>query len=85
MAGVVSGSSAPKLVQLEDCRTLEVSEYTEEEVVRLGLGPVSAPPAGHDPDGRGQSPPRGTTSTGVGLERTSPDETPPSSTLRTGP
>jgi len=85
LAGVVSGSSGPKLVQLEDCRTLDVTEYTEEEVVLLGLGPVSAPPAGQDADRRGQSPPRGTTSTGAGLERTSPDETPPSNTLRTGP
>jgi hypothetical protein len=58
MTGVVSGSSGPKLVQLEDCRTLEDSEYTEEEVGLLGLVPVSAQAAGspcatgHDEHGR---------------------------------
>ena len=46
LAGVVSGSSGPKLVQLEDCRTLDVSEYTEEEVVRLDFVPVKARPVG---------------------------------------
>jgi hypothetical protein len=45
LAGVVSGSSGPKLVRLEDCRTLEVSEFTHEEVVLLDLLPVSARPA----------------------------------------
>ena len=42
LAGTVRGSSGPRLVQLEDCRTLEVSEYTEEEVVVLGIEPVAA-------------------------------------------
>jgi hypothetical protein len=41
LAGTVRGSSGPRLVQLEDCRTLEVSEYTEEEVMVLGLEPVA--------------------------------------------
>ena len=40
--GVVSGSRGPRLVELEDCRTLAVSEVTEEEVTLLGLMPVSA-------------------------------------------
>ena len=37
----VRGSSGPRLLQLEDCRTLEVSDYTEEEVTVLGLEPVT--------------------------------------------
>lgn len=45
LAGVVSGSSGPKLVQLEDCRSLDVSEYTDEEVALLDLVPVTARPA----------------------------------------
>jgi len=44
--GVVFGSSGPKLLELEDCRTLAVSDYTEEEVTLLGLVPVSAQPVG---------------------------------------
>ena len=83
LTGVVSGSSGPRFLQLENCRTLDVAKYSEEEVTVLGLVPVSARPAGQA-DGR-QPPPRGTASTGAGLERTSPEETPPSSTLRTGP
>jgi hypothetical protein len=53
LAGVVSGSSGPKLVKLEDCRTLAVSECTEEEVAQFGLVPVSARPTGPDTDGDG--------------------------------
>jgi hypothetical protein len=41
LAGSVRGSSGPRLLQLEDCRTLEVSDYTEEEVTVLGLEPVT--------------------------------------------
>jgi hypothetical protein len=52
LTGVVSGSSGPKLVQLEDCRTLAVSEYTEEEVELFGFVPVSARPTGQDGSGR---------------------------------
>jgi hypothetical protein len=51
LAGVVSGSSGPKLAELEDCRTLAVSECTEEEVAQFGLVPVSARPTGADTDG----------------------------------
>ena len=77
--GTVRGSSGPRLMQLEDCRTLEVSDFTEEEAMVLGLKPVApAPP----PEGQ---PPRGTARTGAGLSRTSPEDTPPSSTRRTGP
>ena len=79
LAGTVRGSSGPRLMQLEDCRTLEVSDFTEEEAMVLGLEPVATPPP---PEGQ---PPRGTASTGAGLARTSPDETPPSRTRRTGP
>jgi hypothetical protein len=44
LAGVVSGSSGPKLVQLENCRTLEVSEFTQEEAMLLDLVPVIEDP-----------------------------------------
>lgn len=84
LTGVVSGSNGPRFVELEDCRTLDIAKYTAEEVEAVGLVPVSARPAGEDAGSR-QPPPRGTASTGAGLERTSPEETPPSSTLRTGP
>jgi hypothetical protein len=80
LAGTVRGSSGPRLVQLEDCRTLEVSGYTEEEAIVLGLEPVAA--AAQEAGGQ---PPRGTARTAAGLERTNPEETPPSSTRRTGP
>jgi hypothetical protein len=50
LAGIVSGSSGPKLVKLEDCRTLAFAEYTEEEVAQFGLVPVSARPTGPDTD-----------------------------------
>ena len=80
LAGTVRGSSGPRLVQLEDCRTLEVSDYTEEEAIVLGLEPVA--PAAQEAGGQ---PPRGTARTAAGLERTNPEETPPSSTRRTGP
>lgn len=80
LVGTVRGSSGPRLVQLEDCRTLDVSDYTEEEVAVLRLEPVM--PAAQREGGQ---PPRGTASTGAGLERTNPEETPPSSTRRTGP
>jgi hypothetical protein len=41
LAGTVSGSSGPKFVQLEDCRTLALADYTEEEIEVLGLAPIS--------------------------------------------
>jgi hypothetical protein len=59
LAGVVSGSSGPKLVQLEDCRTLEVSGCTDDEAMVLGLRPVSPRPAGRCAGERGSGrPPR---------------------------
>jgi len=79
LAGTVRGSSGPRLMQLEDCRTLAVSDFTEEEATVLGLEPVAAAP---NPEGQ---PPRGTARTAAGLACTSPEETPPSSTRRTGP
>jgi hypothetical protein len=85
LAGVVSGSSGPQFVQLEDCRTLALSDHTEEELEALGLAPVHPASAKDEGENGGQSDPRGTTSTGAGLERASADYTLPSSTRRTGP
>lgn len=56
IAGVVSGSSGPKFVHLEDCRTLDSCDYTEEEVTVLDLTPVSARPAGEGDGGQGSVP-----------------------------
>ena len=85
VASVVSGSDGPKFLQLEDCRTLQVSDYTAEEIALLELVPVRARAAVKDLENRDQPAARGTASTGTGLERLSPEETPPSRTLRTGP
>ena len=42
LAAVVSGSNGPTLMQLEDCRTLQVCGCTAEEAALLGLVPVHA-------------------------------------------
>ena len=45
---MVAGSSGPKVMKLEDCRTLQVSGYTAEEAEWLGLMPVRARAAAPD-------------------------------------
>lgn len=55
LAAVVPGSNGPKLVQLEDCRTLQVSGYTAEEVALLELVPVSTCSAARDAESRGSA------------------------------
>lgn len=52
LTAVVSGSNGPKLMQLEDCRTLEVSGFTAEEAAMLGLVPVRARAAAPDVETR---------------------------------
>jgi hypothetical protein len=42
VAGVVSGSSGPTTVELENCRTLEMHTYSGHGVMSLGLAPVTA-------------------------------------------
>lgn len=55
LAAVVSGSNGPKFLQLEDCRTLQVSGYTAEEVALLELVPVRARAAAQDLESRGSA------------------------------
>jgi hypothetical protein len=42
VVAVVSGSSGLKVIELEDCRTLEVHTYSGPGVMALGLTPVRA-------------------------------------------
>jgi len=42
VAGVVSGSRGPTMVELEDCLTLEIRLCRERDVMNLGLHPVKA-------------------------------------------
>ena len=53
VVGVISGSSGPKSVDLEDCRTLEVHTYSEPRALALGLTPVRAAVAGDEDDAAG--------------------------------
>ena len=46
VASVTSGSDGPKVVELEDCRTLEASVYDSEAVMKLGLVAVTPAPNG---------------------------------------
>ena len=48
VAGIVSGSSGPKVIELEDCRTLEVGTYSEADLVALGLSPVRSMETGDE-------------------------------------
>jgi hypothetical protein len=52
LSAVVSGSNGPKLMQLEDCRTLHVSGFTAEEAALLELEPVRARSAAPDTESR---------------------------------
>jgi len=54
VVGVISGSSGPKSVDLEDCRTLEVHTYSEPRVLALGLTLVRS--AGADDEGDAAEP-----------------------------
>jgi len=47
---VVSGSSGLKVIELEDCRTLEVHTYSGPGVTALGLTPVRAAAVADTPD-----------------------------------
>ena len=47
LAGMVAGTNGPKVMKLEDCRTLQVSGYTAEEAELIGLMPVRVR-AAHD-------------------------------------
>ena len=42
VVAVVSGSSGLKVIELEDCRTLEITNWAAAEVTALGLAPVIA-------------------------------------------
>jgi hypothetical protein len=54
---LTSGSGGPKLVELEDCRTLEISIYAGDAVMTLGLrGVRPRRPTGIRYDGGRRSP-----------------------------
>ena len=55
VAAVVSGSNGPKFLQLEDCRTLQVSDYTAEEVALLELVPVRTRAPAQDLESHGSA------------------------------
>lgn len=50
VVAVVSGSSGLKVIELEDCRTLEVHTYSGPGVTALGLSPVTAAAVADSPD-----------------------------------
>ena len=56
VAAVVSGSSGPKTIELEDCRTLEMRTYSDAGAAALGLTPVTASAAADSRYSEGSTP-----------------------------